>query len=162
VHRSASRGHRRLIFELAPFPAASRLPTQRWMQKPKDRAKKAKSDAVVWFAYPKRSSKKYKSGINRDNGWQILGGCDLAARERNCECMGFASGVWNTSSRRGCGVGFGGSDAVLPLKGLAGDFQATPDLMLQSNRQHSVNCAAANEVRFVEKIGSGRRDAFSN
>jgi hypothetical protein len=71
------------------------------MQKPKDRAKKAKSDAVVWFAYPKRSSKKYKSGINRDNGWQILGGCDLAARERNCECMGFASGVWNTSSRRG-------------------------------------------------------------
>ena len=35
--------------------------------------KKAKGDAVVWFAYPKGSSKKYKSEINRDNGWQALG-----------------------------------------------------------------------------------------
>ena len=36
-------------------------------------ARKAQGDAVVWFAYPKGSSKKYKSEINRDNGWQILG-----------------------------------------------------------------------------------------
>jgi hypothetical protein len=36
-------------------------------------ADKAKGDAVVWFAYPKGTSKKYKSEINRDNGWQILG-----------------------------------------------------------------------------------------
>jgi hypothetical protein len=36
-------------------------------------AKKAKGDAVVWFAYPKGSSKKYKSEINRDTGWQVLG-----------------------------------------------------------------------------------------
>jgi hypothetical protein len=36
-------------------------------------AKKVKGDAVVWFAYPKKSSKKYKSDINRDNGWQALG-----------------------------------------------------------------------------------------
>jgi hypothetical protein len=36
-------------------------------------AKKAKGDAVVWFAYPKGSSKKYKSEINRDRGWQVLG-----------------------------------------------------------------------------------------
>jgi hypothetical protein len=36
-------------------------------------AKKAKGDAVVWFAYPKGSSKKYQSEINRDNGWQVLG-----------------------------------------------------------------------------------------
>jgi hypothetical protein len=36
-------------------------------------AKKAKGDAVVWFAYPKGSSKKYKSEINRDSGWQVLG-----------------------------------------------------------------------------------------
>jgi hypothetical protein len=36
-------------------------------------AKKAKGDAVVWFAYPKGSSKKYKSEINRDNGWQVMG-----------------------------------------------------------------------------------------
>jgi hypothetical protein len=36
-------------------------------------AKKAKGDAVVWFAYPKGSSKKYKSEINRDAGWKVLG-----------------------------------------------------------------------------------------
>src|SRR5688572_9626820 len=36
-------------------------------------AKKAKGDAVVWFAYPKGSSKKYKSQINLDNGWAVMG-----------------------------------------------------------------------------------------
>lgn len=34
---------------------------------------KARGDAVVWFAYPKGTSKKYRSEINRDNGWQALG-----------------------------------------------------------------------------------------
>jgi hypothetical protein len=36
-------------------------------------AKKAKGDAVVWFAYPKGTSKKYKSEINRDHGWDQFG-----------------------------------------------------------------------------------------
>ena len=36
-------------------------------------AKRAKSDAVVWFAYPKGSSKKYKCEFNRDRGWAALG-----------------------------------------------------------------------------------------
>lgn len=36
-------------------------------------ASKAEGDAIVWFAYPKGSSKKYKSQINRDNGWNVLG-----------------------------------------------------------------------------------------
>jgi len=36
-------------------------------------AEKAAGDAVLWFAYPKGTSKKYKSEINRDNGWQVLG-----------------------------------------------------------------------------------------
>ena len=36
-------------------------------------AKLAKGDAVVWFAYPKGSSKKYTSEINRDTGWQVIG-----------------------------------------------------------------------------------------
>jgi hypothetical protein len=36
-------------------------------------ARKAEGDAIVWFAYPKGSSKKYKSQINRDNGWNVLG-----------------------------------------------------------------------------------------
>ena len=33
----------------------------------------AQGDAVVWLAYPKGSSKQYKSTINRDSGWQSLG-----------------------------------------------------------------------------------------
>ena len=36
-------------------------------------AKKSVPDAVVWFAYPKGSSKKYKSEINRDSGWAVMG-----------------------------------------------------------------------------------------
>ena len=36
-------------------------------------AKRAKGDAVVWFAYPKGTSKRYQSEINRDTGWQALG-----------------------------------------------------------------------------------------
>jgi len=30
-------------------------------------------DAVFWMVYPKKTSKKYKSDITRDNGWQALG-----------------------------------------------------------------------------------------
>lgn len=36
-------------------------------------AKFIKGDALVWFAYPKLSSKILKSDINRDKGWDILG-----------------------------------------------------------------------------------------
>jgi len=32
----------------------------------------AKGDAIVWFAYPKGTSKKYKCDFNRDNGWAAL------------------------------------------------------------------------------------------
>ena len=34
---------------------------------------KARGDAVLWFAYPKGSSKKYKCEFNRDTGWHVLG-----------------------------------------------------------------------------------------
>lgn len=30
-------------------------------------------DFILWFAYPKKSSRKYKSDISRDDGWQVLG-----------------------------------------------------------------------------------------
>ena len=36
-------------------------------------AKRAKGDAVVWFAYPKGTSQRFKSEINRDTGLQALG-----------------------------------------------------------------------------------------
>jgi hypothetical protein len=35
-------------------------------------AKRAKGDAVVWFAYPKGTSNKYKCDFNRDTGWNEL------------------------------------------------------------------------------------------
>lgn len=30
-------------------------------------------DAVLWFAYPKKSSRRYRSDIGRDDSWQALG-----------------------------------------------------------------------------------------
>src|SRR5579863_10430393 len=35
-------------------------------------AERAKGDAIVWFAYPKGTSKKYECDFNRDNGWYKL------------------------------------------------------------------------------------------
>jgi len=34
---------------------------------------KARGDALVWFAYPKKSSRKYTCEFNRDSGWDKLG-----------------------------------------------------------------------------------------
>ncbi|TSE03837.1 hypothetical protein [Aquimarina algiphila] len=34
-------------------------------------------DAILWFAYPKKTSKKYTSEINRDYGWGVLGDYNL-------------------------------------------------------------------------------------
>ena len=42
-------------------------------------AARAKGDAVVWFAYPKGSSKRYTSTINRDTGWDSLGAAGFEA-----------------------------------------------------------------------------------
>lgn len=36
-------------------------------------AKRAPGDAVIWFAYPKGSSKKHQCDFNRDTGWAALG-----------------------------------------------------------------------------------------
>ena len=30
-------------------------------------------DAIIWIAYPKGTSKRYKGEFNRDSGWQVLG-----------------------------------------------------------------------------------------
>ena len=35
-------------------------------------ARRARGDAVVWFAYPKGTSKKYTCDFNRDTGWDML------------------------------------------------------------------------------------------
>ncbi len=36
-------------------------------------ARKLAPDGILWFAYPKGSSKRYKCEFNRDTGWQKLG-----------------------------------------------------------------------------------------
>jgi len=33
----------------------------------------APGDALLWFAYPKRSSQRYRSSLHRDIGWEPLG-----------------------------------------------------------------------------------------
>jgi hypothetical protein len=30
------------------------------------------ADGILWFCYPKKTSKKYKSDIDRDHGWDLL------------------------------------------------------------------------------------------
>ncbi len=40
-------------------------------------ADKLKGDVVLWFCYAKKSSKKYKTDISRDNGWQVLSSHEL-------------------------------------------------------------------------------------
>ena len=37
------------------------------------------ADVVLWFAYPKGSSKKYTCDFNRDTGWQVLGNLGFEA-----------------------------------------------------------------------------------
>lgn len=36
-------------------------------------AKATEGDAIVWIAYPKGSSKRYKCDFNRDTGWTVIG-----------------------------------------------------------------------------------------
>jgi len=38
---------------------------------------KLAGDTILWYCYPKASSKKYKCEFNRDNGWDILGKYNL-------------------------------------------------------------------------------------
>lgn len=35
-------------------------------------AGKAQGDAILWFAYPKGTSKNLKADFNRDNGWGVI------------------------------------------------------------------------------------------
>lgn len=36
-------------------------------------AKAVEGDAIIWIAYPKKSSKTYNCEFNRDSGWSVLG-----------------------------------------------------------------------------------------
>lgn len=39
----------------------------------KKTSRAASDECLYWFAYPKKTSKKYKSDITRDSGWQKVG-----------------------------------------------------------------------------------------
>lgn len=39
----------------------------------KQLAAASEGDAVLWFAYPKGTSKRYQCEFNRDSGWSVLG-----------------------------------------------------------------------------------------
>lgn len=38
-----------------------------------DLVAKAEGDVVLWIAYPKKSSKRYRTDFDRDRGWDVLG-----------------------------------------------------------------------------------------
>jgi hypothetical protein len=38
----------------------------------KSLAAKASGDAILWFAYPKGTSRRFKCDFNRDNGWEVI------------------------------------------------------------------------------------------
>lgn len=56
--------------------------------------KLAKGDPIVWFAYPKGTSKRYRCDINRDTGWGALGsagfeGCRMVAIDEDWSGLRF-------------------------------------------------------------------------
>ncbi len=57
-------------YEFALFFVKSSEDIERYADKA---AAKIQGDGVLWFAYPKKSSKKYQTDISRDTGWQPLG-----------------------------------------------------------------------------------------
>jgi hypothetical protein len=65
---------------------------------------KAEGDAMLWFAYPKQTSRRYRCEFSRDSGWDVMraGGFDsvrmiaidedwCALRFRRVECIGAGS-----------------------------------------------------------------------
>ncbi|MCG3142239.1 MAG: hypothetical protein HDKAJFGB_03647 [Anaerolineae bacterium] len=67
VHRSVS-AVKTIDFSLAFVTKQKQVDTLA-----KSIGNKAKGDAVVWFAYPKTTSPRYKCEFNRDTGWGELG-----------------------------------------------------------------------------------------
>jgi hypothetical protein len=67
-----------------------------------------KADGILWFCYPKKTSKKYNSDIDRDHGWKVLNNSGLhgirlvaidedwsALRFRNIKYIKSTSGRFN-------------------------------------------------------------------
>ena len=68
-------------------------------------AARASGDAVVWIAYPKKSSKRYKCDFNRDSGWEALGkegfeGVRMVAIDEDWSALRFRRTEFIKSMRR--------------------------------------------------------------
>lgn len=62
-------------------------------------------DFILWFAYPKKSSKKYKLDISRDDGWQALGdlgyeGVRMVAIDEDWSALRLRKAVYIKTMRR--------------------------------------------------------------
>jgi hypothetical protein len=69
-------------------------------------AKKARGDALLWFAYPKGTSKKYKCEFNRDTGWAELGklgyeGVRMVAIDQDWSALRFRRAEFIKDLKRG-------------------------------------------------------------
>ena len=70
-------------------------------------AARAEGDALLWFAYPKGTSKRYKCEFNRDTGWDVLRGAGFdtvrgAPSTKTGQRCGF--GGWSLLRWRGSGA----------------------------------------------------------
>lgn len=62
----------------------------------------AAGDSVLWFVYPKKSSKRYRSDVGRDDSWAPVGALGFEpVRQVPSTTTGrpCGSGVWSTSGR---------------------------------------------------------------
>ena len=62
----------------------------------------AEGDAVLWFVYPKGTSKRYRCEFNRDSGWGVIRKAGFESVRMVASRRGLvracASGAWNSSS----------------------------------------------------------------
>jgi hypothetical protein len=68
-------------------------------------APKLEGDAVLWFCYPKGTSKKYTCEFNRDNGWVVLGqlgleGVRMVAIDEDWSALRFRKATYIKSMTR--------------------------------------------------------------
>jgi len=66
---------------------------------------RAPGDAILWFAYPKLSSKRYQSDLTRDEGWAFLGEAGLrpvrqVAIDEDWSAVRFRRKEYGTPSQR--------------------------------------------------------------
>jgi hypothetical protein len=63
------------------------------------------ADGVLWYCYPKKSSKKYKSDLDRDHGWKVLNdsglhGVRMISIDKNWSAMRFRNAKYIKSTHK--------------------------------------------------------------